>query len=174
MKPFAIVVAMDEARGIGKAGGLAWHLPADLKHFKEITAASTDPSRRNAVLMGRKTWESLPERFRPLPGRLNVVLSRQQGFLLPNGVPGFSGLEEALSHVGKEQGVGEVFVIGGAQLYAEAIDHPACTRIFATDVKGAFDCDAFFPAIPSRFKSVETGPWLSEGSVSYRFVNHKI
>ena len=75
MKPFSIVVAIDSQHGIGKNNDLPWHLPADLKHFKFITTNSA-VGKRNVVVMGRKTWDSIPEKFRPLPNRTNVVLSK--------------------------------------------------------------------------------------------------
>ena len=74
MKPFSIVVAIDRAGGIGREGKLPWNLPADMARFKEITQGEGG----NAVIMGRKTWDSIPEKFQPLPGRLNVVLTRRQ------------------------------------------------------------------------------------------------
>ncbi|MDE2222506.1 MAG: dihydrofolate reductase, partial [Candidatus Omnitrophica bacterium] len=73
MKNFSIVVAFDSTYGIGKDGRLPWRLAADLKRFKEITMED-GAARPNAVIMGRKTWESIPDRFRPLPGRVNVIL----------------------------------------------------------------------------------------------------
>ena len=82
MIKFSLVVAMDEERGIGKQGTLAWRLPADLKHFKEITTEVKDMKKQNAVIMGRKTWESLPEKFRPLPQRLNIVVTTQPNYVL--------------------------------------------------------------------------------------------
>ena len=84
--PFSLIVAMDSQNGIGKNGQLPWHLPADLKHFKEITCTVRDPKKQNVVLMGRKTWDSIPEKFRPLPGRINVVLTRHPDLKFPLGV----------------------------------------------------------------------------------------
>ena len=174
MKIFSIIVAMDEVRGIGKAGELAWHLPPDLRRFKEITSAVSGPSRKNAVVMGRKTWESLPVQFRPLPGRLNVVLTGQQDFLLPDGVRRFKGFDEALEYLNNQPDVEHVFCIGGAQMYACAVHHPACSRIFATYLQGKFDCDAFFPVIPARFRPITTSPWLAQGNQTYRFIDYAI
>lgn len=71
-----LIVAMDSAGGIGRDGQLPWHLPADFKQFVRLTKTTVDPAKRNAVLMGRKCWQGIPAKFRPLAGRLNVVLSR--------------------------------------------------------------------------------------------------
>jgi len=79
-------VAFDSQYGMGKNGQLPWVIPQDLKHFKEISTAVINPANKNAVIMGRKTWESLPEKFRPLPGRVNVVLSKEGKLDLPSGV----------------------------------------------------------------------------------------
>ena len=76
-RPFQVVVAATkDEMGIGFEGGLPWRLPKDMAYFKAVTAQVSEPGTRNAVIMGRKTWESIPSKFRPLPGRLNVVLSR--------------------------------------------------------------------------------------------------
>ena len=169
MKTFAMIVAMDQARGLGKAGQLAWHVPADLKRFKQITASVKDPSKQNAVIMGRKTWESLPEKFRPLPGRLNIVLTRQEDFKLPPGVLLFPDFDQALAHAQGQGNIESIFLIGGAQLFSQTIDHPACHALYVTEVEGKFDCDVFFPPIPARFKRFTSSPRLSEGGISFRF-----
>ena len=121
MRPFSIIVAFDAQYGIGKNGLLPWNLPLDLKHFKEISTTVADPSKKNAVIMGRKTWESLPERFRPLPGRVNMVLSRDKKLELPLGVLCSQSLDDALAQLFSVD-IENVFVIGGAQIYVQAIE----------------------------------------------------
>ena len=175
MKTFSIIVAMDEACGIGRQGALAWHLREDLKHFKEITVGTRTPSKCNAVVMGRKTWESLPEKFRPLPNRLNVVLTSSNDLSLPKGVLSFSGLNSVLEYMARQESIENVFVIGGAQIFVQAIGHPACRCIFATHVEGNFSCDVFFPSIPACFKPVVTGPRMaSREGMMYHFIEYKV
>ena len=175
MKSFSIVVAMDEEKGIGKAGALAWRLPGELKHFKILTTAVKDISKSNAVIMGRKTWESLPDKYRPLPGRLNVVLSSAGSALgVPNGVLVLSSLDHALQVLSVNDQIEQVFVIGGANLYAQAISHDACNAIFVTDVQAIFDCDVFFPPIPAVFRKSDVSPLVVEDDIAYRFVDYQI
>jgi dihydrofolate reductase len=128
------------------------------------------PGARNAVLMGRKTWDSLPPRFRPLPGRLNGVLSRH----LPPGV--FQGshhvwpsLQAAVDELGRDPTVKNVFVVGGGEIYAEALRHPACARVFLTDVDGEFPCDTFLAPLGPEFRETAISPVLDEGGAKYRF-----
>lgn len=162
---FSLVVAVDDHNGIGKANVLAWHLSADLKHF----AALTKGRGHNAVIMGSNTWRSIPDKFRPLPGRLNVVLSRQANFELPDGVLLFNSLDQAL--VGLEnKNLDEVLVIGGAQVYAEAIKHPDCQTIYLTKVFGDFQCEVFFPTLPDYFKLVSESEIQTEGDLKFQFL----
>ena len=172
-KTFSIVVAMDDRRGIGKNGTLPWHLPEDLKHFKDITVTTCDPSRKNAVIMGRKTWESLPVKFRPLPDRLNVVLSRNAGFEAREALIA-STLERAMDVLEKNPNIENIFVIGGAQIYTYALHDPLCQRLFVTFVGGDFACDALFPSIPNRFKEVRRTPVLSGSGLSYYFAEFSV
>jgi dihydrofolate reductase len=168
MKGFSIIVAFDEMRGIGKGGVLPWHLPADLKHFKEITTSKPGQP-ENVVIMGRKTWESIPEKFRPLPGRMNVVISGQAGYPLPDGVHLASSLEGAIStYCGK--GFGEVFVIGGARVFAEAIDHPLCDKLHLTIIEGCFNADVLFPEIPSVFVEADRSGKYQENEKIFSFL----
>ena len=133
----SLVAAVARNGVIGRAGGLAWTDPADLKHFRTITQG-------HAVLMGRKTWDSLPPRFRPLPGRRNVVVSRQPGLRL-DGAEVCTSLDEALSTLAKE---GRVFVIGGGQLYAQAL--PLADELVLTEVDADLEGDTYFPVIDRR------------------------
>lgn len=171
MKPFSIIVAFDSQYGIGKRGGLAWHLPLDLKHFKEITKAVTMAGRQNAVIMGRKTWESLPERFRPLPGRVNMVLSREGSLSLPSGVLTAPNLENALSQLSLPNIEG-VFVIGGAQVFAQAIIHSLCQKLYVTHVQGNFSCDVFFPPIAKDFFPISASEQVEESGISFHFSDY--
>lgn len=155
---------MDSNRGIGKSGGLAWRLKGDMDHFRSLTQATGD----RAVIMGRTTWESLPEKFRPLPGRLNIVLSRQR-ISLPPAVLLAASLDEALN-LPQVGGLKEVFVIGGAQVYSQAVVHKLCNKIYLTEIKGNFDCDTFFPEIPPDFKRINESDPINEGGVIYNFV----
>ncbi len=168
MKKFSIVVAMDEARGIGQNGRLPWHLPADLKQFKSITSTTSDPAKKNAVIMGRKTWESLPEQFRPLPGRVNAVLTSQKDFKAP-GASVFTSFDQALTALEQDSGIEGLFAIGGAQLFTQIIHHPQCSLLYVTFVQDRFPCDTFFPPIPMHFKEISRTPMVASPSPAYSF-----
>jgi dihydrofolate reductase len=171
MKPFSIIVAFDSQYGIGKNGQLPWRLSLDLKRFKEITTAVSNPSKKNAVIMGRKTWESLPEKFRPLPGRLNVVLSRKNPINLPINVVCCTGLDEALKKLSTPE-IENIFVIGGAQIYALAIAHPLCQKLYVTHVQGEYGCDAFFPPISRQFIPISASEQHLEEGISFQFSDY--
>ena len=168
---FAIVVAMDQSRGIGKEGKLPWHLPEDLKHFKELTSGA-DRSKKNAVIMGRKTWESLPEKFRPLPGRLNVVLTRNTGLIFPKEVLKADSLDSALELLKRATNPGEIFVIGGAEIFQQALHHPQCRRIYLTQILKQFDCDTFFPLLSAEWKTASPSQEFSDQSLEYFFAEY--
>lgn len=128
-----LIAAVGRNRAIGKENRLLWSLPEDMKFFKETTQGAT-------VIMGRKTWESLPPRFRPLPGRRNLVITRQQGYDAP-GAEVFNDLPPAIQAARDDA---SVFVIGGAELYALAL--PLSQRLILTEVDSAPEADAFFPS----------------------------
>lgn len=120
-RSYQVVVAATRDMGIGKDGKLPWKLPSDLKFFKELTSKTSDPKKKNAVLMGRKTWESIPLEFRPLPGRLNVVLTRSGRVetKLPEDVVLCGSRASALELLASSRycsAIENVFVIGGGQL----------------------------------------------------------
>lgn len=122
LRGFQIVVAATREHGIGKQGTLPWKLPTDMKFFKTVTSSTTASSKTNAVIMGRHTWESIPEKFRPLPGRLNVILTRSGSITPPplEGVLVSASLSAALTLLATppySSQVETVFVIGGGQVY---------------------------------------------------------
>jgi dihydrofolate reductase len=131
MNNLSIVVAISENNAIGKNNQLLWHLPADLKHFKEITSG-------HPIIMGRKTYDSIG---RPLPNRRNIVITRKTDLNIPN-VEVVNSLQEAIALCEKEN---EVFVIGGAEIYKHAL--ALTNRIYLTVVHQNYEADAFFPAL---------------------------
>jgi len=142
----SLIVAMDLERGIGKNNDLMWHLPADMKFFRETTAG-------HIVIMGRKNYESIPEKFRPLPNRENVVLSRNTDFNA-EGCIVFNSLGDCLEHY-KNETERTVFIIGGGQIYKEALESDVVDEMYITEVNHTFNADTFFPEINS-------GSWKQE------------
>lgn len=172
MIPFDIVVAMDLDRGIGKNGKLPWHLSDDIKHFQEITTTTRDKTKKNAVIMGKTTWASIPEKFRPLPERINCVLSRRKDFHLPSDVLLVDSLEKTLTRLSEEpfkQTIETVFVIGGSQVYEEALRNEHCRRIYLTQILAKFNCDTFFPDFQSLFRQLSASSPIVDSSLEYYF-----
>ncbi|WP_316815585.1 dihydrofolate reductase [Pedobacter nyackensis] len=127
----SIVVAIAENNAIGKDNQLLWHLPADLKHFKQITTGRT-------IIMGRKTYDSIGK---PLPNRRNIVITRTTGLQIP-GVEVTSNIEDALALCSAEE---EVFIVGGAEIYKATME--VTDRIYLTRVHQSYEADTFFPEI---------------------------
>lgn len=149
----SIVVAQGSNRVIGLEGGLPWRLPSDLRRFRELTMG-------HAVVMGRKTYESIPEKFRPLPGRRNLVVSSSARY---DGAEVFPTLASAVQACD-----GTCFVIGGGQVYAEALG--IADRCYVTDVDHAPDGDTFFPQLPDTdWRCVEESEPLSENDHNFVF-----
>lgn len=168
---FSIIVAMDEKRGIGKNGDLPWRLPEDLKHFKNITIATDHSECNNVVIMGRKTWDSLPLSFRPLPDRLNIVLSRNPDYDLNDAIV-CDHLDKALSlceNKTQEGIVDQVFVIGGGVLFEQAVQDSRCEKLFVTEINADFACDTFFPMIPLDFVEESCSDRQVSGDLTYCF-----
>ncbi|MFN5910509.1 MAG: dihydrofolate reductase [Bacteroidota bacterium] len=131
-----LIVAMDKERGIGRNNDLMWHLPVDMKFFKETTSGQI-------VVMGRKNWDSIPERFRPLSNRENVVLTRNRTFHA-DGCQAFHSLEECLSFYEGEK-ERSVFIIGGGEIYRQALELKCVDEMYITHVDAVYDADTFFP-----------------------------
>lgn len=166
---FSLIAAVDSKMGIGKNGRLPWHLPADLAYFNKTTVGNG----KNVVIMGRLTWESLPAAHRPLAQRRNIVITRNAAYELPKNVEMVESLEKALDAAQKYKPEG-IFVIGGSQIFYDAIQHPDCSKIYLTEIKGDFNCDTFFPKIdPRKFKKISASEMHEENGVKFRFVKYQ-
>lgn len=140
----SLIAAVSSNRVIGKANDLPWHLPDDMKYFMVTTKG-------HPVIMGRRNYTSIPEKFRPLPGRSNIVVTRQQGFIAPGCLVVNS--PEAALEAAKATGVEEAFVIGGGELYAAFL--ASADRLYLTEIEAEVDGDTFFPEF-DRAKWQET------------------
>jgi dihydrofolate reductase/thymidylate synthase len=174
-RQISVIVASTPKGGIGKDGALPWKLPEDMAHFKKVTTSCPD-GMRNAVIMGRKTWESIPAKFRPLPDRLNVVLTRRAtepefSASFPEGVLLASSVVDALNQLATSSDISQVFAIGGESVYKEALELPSCSRIFVTRIAKDIECDAFFPAFDETcFKVAHVSKTSSCNNLAYDFV----
>ncbi|KAL1810935.1 hypothetical protein ACET3Z_021000 [Daucus carota] len=177
-RTYQVVVAATQNMGIGKDGSLPWSLPSDLKFFKDVTMTTSDPLKRNAVIMGRKTWESIPLQHRPLPGRFNVVLTRSGSFDIATAenVVICGSLLSALELLAESPycvSIEKVFVIGGGQIYREALNAPGCDAVHITEIGKDIECDTFIPALDESVFQ----PWYSsfpvvENNIRYCFTTY--
>ena len=134
----SVIVAVAENNVIGKDNDLIWHLPKDMKYFKEKTLG-------HHIITGRKNYISIPEKYRPLSQRTNIVLTRQDNFN-EEGIVLARSLEEAIS-IAKNNGEEEIFVIGGGQIYKECMEKDLADKLYITKVHHSFDGDTWFPEV---------------------------
>jgi dihydrofolate reductase len=158
----ALIYARAANGVIGKDGTMPWHLPEDLAHFKQLTQG-------NPVVMGRKTWDSLPPRFRPLPGRTNIVVTRQEDWN-EMGAQRASSLRDALQ-IAEQSNPATVWVIGGAQIYAQAL--PLAQRVEVTEIAQDFDGDAFAPELGPEWLETAREAHTSAGGLPFAFVRYQ-
>jgi dihydrofolate reductase len=156
----SLIWAQARDRVIGANGAIPWHLPEDLANFKSLTMGAT-------VVMGRATWDSLPERFRPLPGRRNVVLTHQVGWSA-EGAQVAASIDDAL------EGSDEIWVIGGATVYAAAL--PWADRVVLTEIDATYDGDTHAPELDDSWRPVTADPatgWnTSTTGLQYRITTY--
>ena len=159
----SIIAAMDEKRGIGKDNRIPWHIKEDLVHLKNLT-------KDQVVILGRKTYESMASYYqksgRPMPGRLYIVVTHDKKYKTNN--EKVSIADSLQSAIGKA-GNSDTFIIGGGQIFKEAMEKGLIDRLYLTIVKGDFNCDTFFPDYSefNKFISKEEG---SEGEYKYKFL----
>ena len=160
MKPALHLIYARARNGvIGHQGQMPWHLPEDLAHFKRTTLGAP-------VIMGRKTWDSLPEKFRPLPGRTNVVITRQQAWSAPGAIVAHS-LGDAIVQCGA---VDTIWVMGGANVYAQAL--PMADQVVVTEIDADFEGDAYAPILGEQFQPVEREAHVSSQGLPFAFVTY--
>jgi dihydrofolate reductase len=145
---------------IGKDGQMPWHLPEDLAHFKRVTLGQP-------VIMGRKTWDSLPARFRPLPGRLNIVITRQSDWQAEGALRAHS-IEDAMRLCGD---VADAWIMGGAEIYRQA--EPLASTAVVTEIDQDYEGDAFAPELGANWQEVQRESHVAANGLSFSFVTYQ-
>ena len=160
MSKVSVVAAVARGGVIGREGTIPWRIPEDSRHFRDLTLG-------HAVVMGRRTWESLPERFRPLPGRRNVVVTRNPEWSA-TGAERAGSLPDALALLADEP---QVFVVGGWKLYAEAL--PLADELHLTEIDAEFEGDVVFPSFDlTVFAEVSRERRTTEDGTPLAFVTY--
>lgn len=156
-KPLNIVVALDDNNGIGRDNTVPWHIKNDLKFFRYVTSKKTDPEKQNAVIVGRKTYETFP---RPLPNRLNIVVSSNS--TLPNtDYPNVVLVKSFLDAIQRanQSDIENIFIAGGVRIYDEALNSNLVGRMYITRVKGDFHCTSVWSSFNTKnFQRVQPIP----------------
>jgi dihydrofolate reductase len=161
----SIIVAVGSNNAIGKNNTLIWHLPADMKFFKEKTTG-------HCIITGRKNYESIPDKFRPLTNRTNIVITRQEDYKAPGAIV-TSSLEEAVEKA-KQTGDTEIFIIGGGDVFRQSL-HLVDT-IYLTRIEEAFDADVFFPELdPEKWQEIASVKGIRDekNKFDYTFYTYK-
>lgn len=157
--PLHLIFARAANGVIGHNNAMPWHLPEDLAHFRLLTQGCP-------VIMGRKTWDSLPPRFRPLPGRSNIVITRNPGWTA-EGAQRADSLAHALQQCPPEQ---TVWVIGGAQIYAQALPLAQCLEV--TEIGQAFEGDTYAPTLGPEWVAQSRSDHTSSNGMPFSFVRY--
>lgn len=173
-----IIVALCNKNGIGFNNKIPWNILADLKYFKKVTSHSNSPILKNVVIMGRKTWDSIPTKFRPLDNRINIVLSNNKDLKL-EGAFVCNSITESFNILNKisNANMDNVFIIGGESIYNQAINNNKVKKIYVTEIYENFECDSYFPSIPDHFKLISVSSFKNENDSHFRYLvylNNKI
>jgi dihydrofolate reductase len=146
MKDILVIAAACRSGGIGYKGNLPWRLKNEMAFFTRQTSTPSIQGRKNAVIMGRKTWESIPPKFRPLSNRVNVVLSSTLNSK-PDGADYlFPSLTTAVEKLSSVPDIDKLWIIGGSMVYEEAVSSGYCRHIYLTKIDADYKCDTFFPS----------------------------
>jgi len=161
----SLIVAVAENNVIGKDNKLVWYLPADTKYFREKTLG-------HCVITGRKNYESIPEKFRPLPGRTNIVITHQKDYKAPQAIV-VNSIQDALREAEKTEKA-ECFIIGGAEIYRQTM--AMAHKIYLTKIQHHFEGDAYFPEIdPTAWKEIKSTTFKPDekNKYLYSFIEYK-
>ncbi len=156
----SLIVAAAENGVIGKDNDLIWHLPKDMQFFKKTTTG-------HHVIMGRKNFESIPDKYRPLPNRTNIIITRQTNYTAPNCII-VNSLKDALE-IAKQNGDNEPFIIGGGQIYKLALEANLIDKIYLTKVHQAFEGDTFFPKLDESWTETSKEEYQADEKNAFNF-----
>ncbi|XP_049882909.1 dihydrofolate reductase isoform X2 [Pectinophora gossypiella] len=153
----------------------------EMAFFTKMTSGVKDLNKKNAVIMGRRSWDCIPENYRPLVNRVNIVLTRNVQQIeqrVPQGVLVFSSLDEAVKYIESRDDIESTWVIGGSAIYKEAMDHEKCDKIYLTEIQNNFQCDTYFPSFDKQhYQLVEEDGIPTEaqveGDIKYYFRIYK-
>lgn len=175
MKPVHLISSLCENNGIGSNNTLPWKLKKEMAYFTKMSSHTRNGDNQNAVIMGRKTWESIPKKYKPLQDRLNVVISKSK-IELPSAILHYNSVTEAVKALQSSdfKNVESIWVIGGHGIYKEAIDEKLCDKLFLTKIKKTFDCDVFFPEFSAKDYQIASHPDVpedvqEENGIQYQF-----
>ncbi|KAL3998205.1 Dihydrofolate reductase family protein [Acanthocheilonema viteae] len=171
-----LIVAVDDCGGIGRNGGLPWNLPAEMARFSKLTTLTRDSRKKNAVIMGRKVWESIPPKFRPLKNRFNIVLSRKMEEVTDENIIVARSFESAVNLLQDMENIETIWNIGGREVYELGLNSPFLHQLYITRVEGDFSADVFFPEVNyDRFiKCEESKEVQEEKSIKYRYETYTV
>jgi len=165
---FSIILAVDGKKWLWKDNDLAWRLKTDMQYFKKTTVVTENLDKINAVIMWRKTWESIPGKFRPLDNRINYVLSRNEQYS-DEWCENWTNLDQILENIWLNKNIEKVFIIWGSHLYNQVLTDSRLERIYLTQLEGDFDCDVFFDWIPNNFELLSESEELEENNIKFQF-----
>ena len=172
---FDIIVAHDKSLGIGKNNDLLCYLPEDMKFFKQLTTKTQSSKKQNIVILGRKTYDSIPKQFKPLSNRHNIVISRS----VPNtnsylhAESPEKAMAQAIDLV-KRNKAETIYCIGGSSIYTHFITHPECRFLYVTLIHSIFNADSFFPDYHTLFKKIDSKKIISNtNNIPLEFIKYQ-
>ncbi len=180
-KRIIMILALDEKNWLWKWGDLPWRIKKDMKFFKQITTTSSSEifpdfwdnniwNKKNAVIMWRKTWDSIPEKYKPLPNRVNLILSRSY---VPEqntwDMCQYNSIDSAIHSLQNRDDIADIYILWWAQIYNQILDSRLADSIFLTRVSGDYDCDVFVDNFDNNFELMKTTDIFHEWNTTFRF-----